>query len=146
MLKVFFMVLTMTATLFAETETLIQAALNARSHSYSPYSHYAVGAALLTTEGEIIQGCNVENASYGLTQCAERSALVAAVSQGKKEFVAIVVATRDGGLPCGACRQVLNEFTPDIRVIAVNGEGTVVHETTLRTLFPDAFGPHNLEN
>lgn len=146
MLKKIFILVTLMATpLFAEYETLAASALEARERAYCPYSDYAVGAALLTSEGEMIQGCNVENASYGLTLCAERSAVMAALSQGKRNFTAIVVATRDGGTPCGACRQVLNEFSPHMTVISVDASGKITHQTTLDKLLPTAFGPHNLE-
>jgi cytidine deaminase len=143
--KLFFLVIMASSPLFAEYETLTASAREARTRAYCPYSNYAVGAALLTPEGEMIQGCNVENASYGMTICAERSAVMAAVAQGKRQFTAIAVATKDGGTPCGACRQVLNEFNPRMAVITVNEKGEVVHSTTLDALLPTAFGPKNLE-
>ena len=128
-----------------QKQTLIHAALEAYKMPYCPYSNYPVGAALLTEGGVIYKGCNVENASYGLTCCAERTAAFKAVSEGSRAFIAIVVATRDGGTPCGACRQILNEFGPHMTVIAVNALGTITAETTLDVLLPNAFGPHNLE-
>ncbi len=143
--KIFILVVTMTTPLFAEHEVWIEQALQAQSLAYCPYSNYRVGVALITTDGEVIQGCNIENASYGLTICAERTAACAALSQGKQNFKAIVVATRDGGTPCGACRQFLNEFNPQMTVITVNERGKVTHQTTLDKLLPNAFGPHNLE-
>ena len=143
--SLYMLAVTMTIPLCAQQETLIQQAQQAQTRAYCPYSHYAVGAALLTGDGEVIQGANVENASYGLTICAERAALFAAVSQGKQHFQAIVVSTTDGGTPCGACRQVLNEFNPHIKVITVDHQGTVVHSTTLDKLLPSAFGPQNLD-
>lgn len=143
--KIFILVVLMTSPLFAEYGALTTQALEARTRSYSPYSKYAVGAALLTSEGEIFQGCNVENASYGLTICAERSAVVSAVSQGKKMFTAIAVATKDGGFPCGACRQVLNEFNPEMVVVIVDEKGRITCQTTLEAILPSAFGPKNLE-
>ncbi len=146
MLKILsIMVFIMVQPLFADHEMVIQQAQQARSRAYCPYSNYSVGAALVTTSGEIIQGCNVENASYGMTCCAERSAVFAAVSQGKQNFKTLVVATRDGGTPCGACRQVLNEFNPTLEIITVDGNGKITHQTTLEKLLPTAFGPHNLE-
>lgn len=135
----------MTSPLFAEFEDLAAQALEAREHSYSPYSNYAVGAALLMPNGNVVQGCNVENSSYGLTLCAERAAIMAAVSQGKRKFIAIAVATKDGGYPCGACRQVLNEFNPRMVVVIVNEAGEILNKTTLDKLLPSAFGPGNLE-
>lgn len=125
-------------------ENLVKEAQAARLRAYAPYSKYLVGAALLTSDGEIISGCNVENASYGMTNCAERSAVFAAVSQGKRDFDAMVVVTKDGGAPCGGCRQVLNEFNPHIVILLADEKGNIKQETTLNTLLVGAFGPHNL--
>lgn len=123
-----------------EDQVLIQAARQARQMAYVPYSHFAVGAALLTASGRIFTGCNIENASYGLTNCAERTAIFKAVSEGETQFVTLaIVADTDGPVsPCGACRQVMNEFSPDLRVIQSNlrGETTV---TTAQALLPGAF-------
>ncbi len=127
-----------------EQAQLISAALEARRHAYAPYSHYRVGAALLTSDGEIYTGVNVENAVYPLGLCAERVAVFKAVSEGHRRFEAIVVATENGGTPCGACRQVLAEFGLDLTVFVVNGQGELVLETTLRDLLPAAFGPNDL--
>ncbi|MBZ0309007.1 MAG: cytidine deaminase, partial [Anaerolineae bacterium] len=91
---------------------LIADAIRASEQAYSPYSHYRVGAALLTTTGKIFLGCNVENASYGAAICAERTAVVKAVSEGERDFTAIAVATQNGGSPCGICRQFMFEFSP----------------------------------
>ncbi len=126
-------------------QSLVQSACEARKKAYAPYSHYLVGAALLTSKGVTIQGCNVENASYGLTCCAERVALFKAVAEEITDFVAIAITTKDGGFPCGACRQVLNEFNPNLIVLISNENGHIVRETTLSALLPEAFGPHNLE-
>ena len=123
---------------------LVKAALRARQHAYAPYSHYAVGAALLTASGEVYAGANVENAVYPLGLCAERVAVFNAVSEGHREFEAIVVATENGGTPCGACRQVLAEFGLDLTVFVVNAQGNVVLETTVRDLLPASFGPDDL--
>ena len=123
---------------------LIQAALQARQRAYAPYSHYAVGAALLTARGQVYQGCNVENAAYPTSMCAERVAVYKAVSEGEKQFVTIVVATENGGTPCGSCRQVLAEFGLDTVVIIVDGEGAIHQQTTVRDLLPGAFGPGDL--
>ena len=101
---------------------------------------------MLTQTGKIFTGCNIENASYGLCNCAERTAIFKAVSEGEKEIQAIVVVTRDGGSPCGACRQVLNEFNPKMVVINVNELGNIQGEYTLDKLLPNAFGPANLNN
>lgn len=123
---------------------LIAQAHEARRWAYAPYSHYAVGAALLATSGKIYRGVNVENAVYPLTLCAERSALVSAVTEGEREFVALAVATENGGSPCGACRQMLAEFGLEVQVLIVNGQGEVVRRSTLRDLLPDDFGAQNL--
>src|SRR6266705_3963648 len=99
---------------------LLEAALQARNHAHAPYSNFAVGAALLTDTGKIFTGCNVENISLGLTICAERTAVAGAIAAGEKGFVAIavVVDSNEPALPCGACRQVLAEFNPAIKIVA----------------------------
>ena len=121
-------------------DAIIQAAIDARQRAYAKYSGYQVGAALLSSSGEIITGCNVENASYGLTLCAERVAIGSAVAQGLREFSAIAIATADGSAPCGACRQVLAEFSPDLPILLVPVEppGDVV-TTSLDLLLPRQF-------
>ncbi len=129
----------------AEAE-LIQAALAASEHAYIPYSNYRVGAALLTTDGEVYTGCNVESASYTPTICAERTALVKAISEGKREFSAVAVVTRDGGSPCGVCRQLLFEFSPGMTVIMADLQGNVHQRVTLEDLLPLGFGPANLQD
>jgi cytidine deaminase len=121
---------------------LIQSAAKARLGSVSPYSKFKVGAALLTKSGEIIGGANVESASYGLTCCAERIALFKALTDGKKNFVAVAVVARcDGGpMPCGACRQLLREYAPDAKVfIADSGDLKKFKTFTVRELLPSAF-------
>lgn len=124
-------------------ETLLAMARNARERSYSPYSHFAVGAALLCEDGRIFQGCNVENASFGLTNCAERTAVYKAVSEGETSFKAIAIASAGTPpWPCGACRQVLNEFAPNLRVL-VTWDGQV-DEAPLSALLPHGFGPKEL--
>lgn len=124
-------------------ETLLSLAVAAREKSYSPYSGYAVGAALLAADGRVFQGCNVENASLGLTNCAERTALFKAISEGAREFIAIAIAAETSApWPCGACRQALNEFAPDIRVL-VTWDGQV-GEASLRQLLPHGFGPESI--
>jgi cytidine deaminase len=123
---------------------LARRAADARQWSYSPYSHYAVGAALLTASGKIYDGVNVENAAYPDTICAERTAAVKAISEGEREFVSIAVASANGGMPCGSCRQFLSEFGLDTLVLIVNAEGTILKRASLRDLLPDAFGPAHL--
>lgn len=125
-------------------ERVMRLACEARQQAYAPYSNYFVGAALLTQEGEIFLGCNVENASYGLTCCAERVAIFKAISEKASALVAMAIVTKEGGAPCGACRQVMNEFNPDLLVWLGDEKGNVLRETTLKQLLPDAFGPSNL--
>jgi cytidine deaminase len=127
-------------------EQLIQRALLARRWSYSPYSNYAVGAALLTLSGKIYDGVNVENAAFPSTICAERVAVFKAVSEGEREFTAIAVVTQNGGSPCGGCRQVLAEFGLDILILIANEEGKQTGEYWLKDLLPDAFTPDKLVN
>jgi cytidine deaminase len=127
-------------------QQLIDAAAEARLQAYAPYSSYQVGAALLTKDGQIFVGANVENAVYPLTICAERSAVVSAVSNGQQSFEAIAVVTKDAGTPCGSCRQVLAEFGLDIAIIIANDQGQVQHELTTADLLPHSFGPINLKN
>jgi cytidine deaminase len=126
------------------TDELIAKALRVRLRAYAPYSSYFVGAAIATDVG-VFSGCNVENASYGLCNCAERTAVFSAVAAGAKTVTALVVATRDGGSPCGACRQVLAEFAdPECPVVCVDEQGRRVLETTVGDLLPHAFTPRNL--
>jgi cytidine deaminase len=123
-------------------DKLVQAAAKARQGSVSPYSRFKVGAALLTKSGEIIGGANVESASYGLTCCAERIALFKALTEGKKNFVAVAVVARcDGGpTPCGACRQLLAEYAPDAKVFVADSRAPgKLREFTVRELLPAAF-------
>lgn len=127
-----------------EQAKLISMALEARQKAYAPYSRYLVGAALLTASGRVYTGCNVENASFGLTVCAERVAVFKAVSEGELDFALIVVATKNGATPCGACRQVLMEFSPNVEVIAVDAEGQVHHHCRLSDLLPEGFTCKNL--
>ena len=134
--------MTPTATEWAE---LTKAARDASLRAYCPYSRFPVGAALLAQDGKIYAGCNVENASYGLTMCAERNAVFHAVASGMTSIRAMVLFTPTDHptTPCGACRQVLNEFGPNALVRAVcNGTETI--ELTVAELLPQAFGPGNL--
>ena len=129
---------------------LMRLAEDARAYSYTPYSHFAVGAALLTKSGKVYTGCNIENASYTPTICAERTAVFKAVSEREKEFAAIAVIGGPAGekgrfcAPCGVCRQVLREFcTPDFRILLGNvGE---VQAYTLADLLPTSFAPSDLK-
>jgi len=125
---------------------LFDLACQAMERAYAPYSHYKVGACLLANDGRAFTGCNVENASYGGTICAERTAVVKAVSEGATSFTAVaVVGERGDAWPCGICRQVLSEFSEDMRVIcgaASTGEFTVV---ALKELLPHSFGPEDLK-
>jgi cytidine deaminase len=122
------------------------AARAAMRNAYCRYSKFRVGAAVLTDEGEIFAGCNVENASYGLTMCAERNAIFQAVAKGRQKITAVVVVTPTKTLtpPCGACRQVINEFGPKAEVF-IFGSGKTGRKINLSKLLPDAFGPLNLK-
>jgi cytidine deaminase len=122
---------------------LIAAATAVRERAYSPYSHFLVGAALRAADGAIYVGCNVENASYGLTICAERNAIAHAVAAGAQTFLAVAVVTENGVTPCGACRQVLAEFEPEMTVIVADTCGNR-RVYTLGELLLDAFGPKHL--
>ncbi len=126
-----------------DRQQLIQAALNAQKRAYCPYSNFPVGAAIQTASGKVYEGVNVENASFGLTLCAERVAASAAVAAGDREFAAIAIASRGGVTPCGACRQFLAEFNPALPVTIVDADRpTEVRQTTLDVLLPGRFeGP-----
>lgn len=126
------------------SQELIGQAIAMLKMAYVPYSNYPVGAALLSDSGKVFCGCNVENASYPLTICAERNAVFQAVAAGEKNFQAIVIATQNGGAPCGACRQVMVEFAPQMRVITVDANGKVFLDTTVAELIPHYFGPTSL--
>ncbi len=126
-----------------DRDRLVALAAEARKHSHAPYSNFAVGAAILASSGRIYTGCNVENASYGLTVCAERVAVFKAVSEGEREFEAIAVVTENGATPCGACRQVLMEFGDDIQVIVADAAGRQ-RTFALTELLPEGFTPDHL--
>ena len=125
---------------------LVDMAFAMLERSYVPYSHFPVGAALLCEDGTVYTGCNVENAAYGSTICAERTALVKAVSEGRKRFAAIAIAGRseDYCWPCGACRQMLYEFAPELTVLVARADGQFV-KLPLGELLPHGFGPANLD-
>ena len=127
-----------------QRQELVQSAIEVRERAYVPYSGYKVGAAILTTAGEVIQGCNIENAAYGPSICAERTAVVKAVSDGIKDFEAIAVVTENAGSPCGICRQVMFEFAPDMLVIIADSDGTIHEQKTVSDLLPRGFGPSSL--
>src|SRR6185312_4192678 len=119
---------------------LIQAAIDVRQRAYARYSNFLVGAAILAADGKIYSGCNVENSSYGLTICAERAAVFNAVAAGQKQFQLLAIATAGGSTPCGACRQVLTEFAPDLPILVVDvDQANKVTEVSLRDLLPQAF-------
>lgn len=123
-----------------DTRMLAQAAFEALESAYAPYSGYSVGAALLCEDGEVFAAGNIENASYGLSMCAERAAVAKAISEGKRNFLAVFVAAQgeEAPWPCGACRQVLHEFAPDL-VIYAQHTGGKIHMRTMSQLLPKAF-------
>ncbi|MEM8679984.1 MAG: cytidine deaminase [Planctomycetota bacterium] len=126
-------------------ESLIAAALDVRSHAYAPYSGFQVGAALLTQSGSVYVGCNVENASYGLTSCAERGAIFTAIAHGERDYELIAVASPGGVSPCGACRQVLAEFSQQLKILLVDADNpTHTKELTIAELLPHRFDSGNL--
>jgi cytidine deaminase len=124
---------------------LIQLAIEARERAYAPYSNYWVGAALLTHSGKFFTGANIENAAYPTSMCAERVAIFKAVSEGERELVALAVVTANGGTPCGACRQVMAEFGPDLIVLIADAQGNLRQKASLAELLPGAFGPGDLK-
>ena len=138
---------------FMEYKELVKAALEARECAYAPYSHFKVGAALLTGSGKVYKGCNIENAAYSPGNCAERTAVFKAVSEGEKEFLAIAIV---GGMennselsicsPCGVCRQVLNEFVnaDEFEVVLGTNKAENIKIFKLKELLPLGFGPKNL--
>ncbi len=125
-------------------QSLIDLAVEARRRAYARYSHYQVGAALRTRSGRIYTGCNIENAAYPVSICAERVAIFKAVSEGEMEFEVIAVATRDGGTPCGSCRQVMSEFGLDTMVLMADEKGNLVKKSPVSELLPGAFNAGSL--
>ncbi len=124
-------------------EKALSSALEVRKNAYAPYSNFAVGAAIVTTDGTIFTGVNVENSSFGATNCAERTALFSAITAGYRDFEAIVIASNLNGkavFPCGICRQVLADFNPKMRVVLVNSETKKVEQDLLLSdIFPGVF-------
>ncbi|MBP7205083.1 MAG: cytidine deaminase [Candidatus Cloacimonetes bacterium] len=120
-------------------DILLEQARQAAGKAYAPYSGFRVGAALLCQDGAVFTGCNVENASYSLTICAERAAVFQAVSQGRRDFLALAIYVDDDEIfpPCGACRQVLAEFNPRLQILYANRHGSILSD--LETLLPQAF-------
>ena len=123
---------------------LINEAKKAQKNAYAPYSNYKVGAAVLTENGEIVIGCNVESSSYGLTCCAERTALYSSIANGYKKFTALAVVTKNGGSPCGACRQVIWDLCGNIPIYITDNDGNI-KETTSKELLPSAFDDNMLK-
>ncbi len=131
----------------AEIDLLLDKAQEAREHSYAPYSRYRVGAALLTADGQIYQGCNIENAGFTPTVCAERTAFFKAVYDGHRAFraIAVIATGEEMGFPCGVCRQVMAEFSDrDFIIVTANRDRTKVDVSDFETLLPHSFGPRDL--
>ncbi len=126
-------------------EKLLLSALEAKENAYAPYSSFPVGAALLTKGGRVFTGCNIENASYGATNCAERTAIFKAISEGEKEFIALAIVSNHPGytFPCGICRQVIYEFSRDIQIIFENNKGEIL-SLSIKDLFPYPFSEEDL--
>lgn len=130
-----------------DKQQLIKHAIHATKNAYVPYSKFPVGAALLTDDDQVFEGCNIENSAYSMANCAERTAFFKAISDGKRSFKALAVTGNTAGpiSPCGACRQVISEFcSPDMPVYLTNLQGAV-HETTVGELLPGAFRKEDLE-
>ncbi len=126
-----------------EQTRLVEQALAAQAQARAPYSHYPVGAAVLTGSGRIFHGCNVESGAYGTSICAERVAIFAALAAGEKELSALAVITRDGGTPCGACRQVIYEQCGEISIYIASNDGGPVQAVTTADLLPKPFTFHD---
>lgn len=128
-----------------QLQLLITTSLESRRNAYAPYSGFQVGSAVLGSNQQIYGGCNVENASYGLTICAERNAVFSMVEDGCRQILAVAIALPGGGPPCGACRQVLAEFGRDYPVYLIDSEtGSLASEWNIEKLIPVAFRPDNL--
>src|SRR3954463_8361838 len=121
-------------------QAVIRAAIDVRQRAYAKYSNFLVGAAVLAADGKIYTGCNVENSSYGLTICAERAAVFHAIAAGQRQFQLLAIATAGGGTPCGACRQVIAEFAPELPILIIDvHQPDKIVELNLRDLLPQAF-------
>lgn len=134
--------------MFVNDQSLIEEAIKAREKAYVPYSKFKVGAALITKEGKVYHGCNIENAAYSMCNCAERTALFSAYSVGDHEFsmLAVIADTDRPVSPCGACRQVISELCPkDMKVVLANLNGEIL-ELTVEELLPGAFSPEDLND
>ncbi|HOE35516.1 MAG: cytidine deaminase [Chloroflexi bacterium] len=128
-----------------DKENLIRMAKEARELAYAPYSRYRVGAAVLTADGQVYTGSNVENAAYPSSLCAERVAIFKAVSEGHRKLDAVAVVTKNGGSPCGGCRQVMREFGgTELLILIADETGALLEEFTLEQLLPRSFGPDEL--
>ena len=127
-----------------EVDRIVHAAIRARDQAYAPHSHFYVGAAILLDDGEVAAGCNIENASYSLTLCAERVAAATAIARGYRSWRAVAIASVGGAMPCGACRQFLVEFGVDLTVISVDVIDGDRETRRLSQLLPDAFDSSNL--
>lgn len=127
-------------------QVLVKMAQTVRNNAYAPYSKYKVGAAVMAENTKIYGGCNVENASYGQTDCAEKNAINTMVTDGQRKIIALCVVHKSGGLPCGACRQMIWEFSgndPTVKIICVDLKGNVIL-TTIGEIYPQPFGPEDL--
>ncbi len=145
MKKILILGLLAVASLQADIKELYVAAVKVQKNAYCPYSNYYVGCALEASSGKIYTGCNIENASWSVSICSERTALVKALSEGERSFKRLVIVTKYGGMSCGICRQMLNEFSPDLEIITFNVDGKVVVREKLRDMLPKAFGPESLQ-
>ncbi len=129
-----------------QKNSLVDAAHRYQKHAYSPYSHYAVGSAVLAEDGQIYGGANIENSAYPSGLCAERVAIFKAISEGNRQIKAIAVVTSNAGSPCGACRQVMREFSAlDMPVILADEQGNIAFESTMDGILPRSFGPEDLQ-
>lgn len=126
-----------------DIQTLINTAIDMMHKAHAPYSKFHVGAALQISTGEIIGGCNIESASYGLTICAERVAIFQAIAQGYQNITHLALVTETGSFPCGACRQIINEFAPQATIIIATPI-KILHTTTCDELLPNGFGNNDL--